>query len=44
MEIKIIIIVGISLLSTSYTVLSNIFLPRLSPYIAEVIGDHQCRF
>jgi hypothetical protein len=35
---------GISLLSTSYTILSNILLPRLSPYIDETIGDHQCRF
>jgi hypothetical protein len=34
---------GISLLSTSYKILSNIFLSRLSPYIHE-IGDHQCGF
>jgi hypothetical protein len=35
---------GISLLSTSYTILSNILLSRLSPYIDEIIGDHQCGF
>jgi hypothetical protein len=35
---------GISLLSTSYKILSNILLSRLSPYIDEIIGDHQCGF
>jgi hypothetical protein len=35
---------GISLLSTSYKILSNILLARLSPYIDEIIGDHQCGF
>jgi hypothetical protein len=35
---------GISLLSTSYNILSNIFLSRLSPYIDEIIGNHQCGF
>jgi hypothetical protein len=35
---------GISLLSTSYKILSNILLSRLVPYIAEIIGDHQCGF
>jgi hypothetical protein len=35
---------GISLLSTSYKIVFNIFLSRLSPYIDEVIGDHQCGF
>jgi hypothetical protein len=34
---------GISLLSTSYKMLSNI-LSRLVPYIDEIIGDHQCGF
>jgi hypothetical protein len=29
---------GISLLSTSYKILSNILLSRLSPYIDEIIG------
>jgi hypothetical protein len=32
----------ISLLSTSYKILSNILLPRLGPYIDEIIGDNQC--
>jgi hypothetical protein len=31
-------------LSTSYKILSNILLSRLSPYIDEIIGDHQCGF
>jgi hypothetical protein len=35
---------GISLLSTSYKILSNILLSRLAPYIDEIIGDHQCGF
>jgi hypothetical protein len=35
---------GISLLSSSYKILSNILPSRLSPYIDEVIGDHQCGF
>jgi hypothetical protein len=35
---------GISLLSTSYRILSNILLLRLSPYIDEIIWDHQCGF
>jgi hypothetical protein len=34
----------ISLLSTSYKILSNILLLWLSPYIDEIIGDHQCGF
>jgi hypothetical protein len=33
---------GISLLSTSYKILFNIFLSRLTPYVDEIIGDHQC--
>jgi hypothetical protein len=32
---------GISLLSTSYTILSNILLSRLIPYADEIIGEHQ---
>jgi hypothetical protein len=32
---------GISLLSTSYKMLSNILLSRLVPYKDEIIGDHQ---
>jgi hypothetical protein len=35
---------GISLLLTSYKILSNILLSRLSPYINEIIGGHQCGF
>jgi hypothetical protein len=35
---------GISLLSTSYKILSNILLARLTPYADEIIGDHQCGF
>jgi hypothetical protein len=34
---------GISLLSTSFKILSNILL-RLSQYVGEIIGDHQCGF
>jgi hypothetical protein len=34
----------ISLLSTSYKIVSNILLSRLIPYIDEIIGDHQCGF
>jgi hypothetical protein len=33
-----------SLLSTSYKILSNILLSRLTPYVDEIIGDHQCGF
>jgi hypothetical protein len=35
---------GISLLSTSYKILSNILLSRLIPYGDEITGDHQCSF
>jgi sorting nexin-29 len=35
---------GISLLSTSYKILSNIFLSRLIIYADEIIGGHQCGF
>jgi sorting nexin-29 len=35
---------GISLLSTSYKMLSNILLSWLTPYADEIIGDHQCGF
>jgi hypothetical protein len=34
----------ISLLSTSYAILSNILLSRLGAYIDEIIGDHQFGF
>jgi hypothetical protein len=33
---------GISLLPTSYKTLSIILLSRLTPYVDEIIGDHQC--
>jgi len=35
---------GISLLPTTYKILSNILLSRLTPYIDEITGDHQCGF
>ncbi|KAJ4427625.1 hypothetical protein ANN_25273 [Periplaneta americana] len=35
---------GISLLLTSYKILSNILLRRLTPYVDEIIWDHQCGF
>jgi hypothetical protein len=34
----------ISPLSTSYKILSNILLSWLSPYIDEIIVDHQCGY
>jgi hypothetical protein len=35
---------GISLLSATYKILSNVLLPSLTPYTEEIIGDHQCGF
>jgi hypothetical protein len=35
---------GISLLSTSYKTLSNILLPRLSPYVNKTTGDCQINY
>jgi hypothetical protein len=35
---------GVSLLSTSYRILSNILLSGLIPYADEIIGDRQCGF
>jgi len=35
---------GISLLPTTYKILSSILLSRLIPYAKEIIGDHQCGF
>jgi len=32
---------GISLLPTTYKLLSNILFSRLTPYAEEIIGDHQ---
>jgi len=31
-------------LPTTYKILSNILLKRLTPYAEEIIGDHQCEF
>ena len=33
---------GLSLLPTTYKILSNILLSRLIPHATEIIGDHQC--
>jgi len=35
---------GISILSTTYKILSNILFSRLTPHAEEIIGDHQCGF
>jgi hypothetical protein len=35
---------GISLLSTTYKILSNMFFSRLTRYAEEIIGDDQCGF
>ena len=35
---------GVSILSTTYKILSNILLSRLTPYAQEIIEDHQCGF
>jgi len=35
---------GISLLPTTYKILSNILLSRLTSYAEEIIGDHQGGF
>ena len=35
---------GVSLLSTTYKILSNTLLSRLTPHAEEIIGDHQCGF
>ena len=35
---------GLSILPTTYRILSNILLSRLIPYAEEDIGDHQCGF
>jgi hypothetical protein len=34
----------ISVLSTATKILSNILLARLTPYVNEITGDHQCGF
>jgi len=35
---------GISLVPSTYKILSNMVLLRLTPYAEEIIGDHQCGF
>jgi hypothetical protein len=35
---------GIPLLPTTYKILSNILLSRVTPYTDEIIGDHQYGF
>jgi hypothetical protein len=35
---------GISILPTTYKILFNIMLSRLTPYTEELNGDHQCGF
>jgi hypothetical protein len=35
---------GVSLLPTTYKILSNILLSRLIPYAEEIMGYHQCGF
>jgi hypothetical protein len=35
---------GISFLSTSHKILSNILFARLTPYLDEIIVNHQCGF
>jgi hypothetical protein len=35
---------GISLLSSPYIILSNIFHPVLCTYLDEITGEHQCEF
>ena len=35
---------GILLLPTTYIILSNVLLSRLTPYAEEIIGDHQYGF
>jgi hypothetical protein len=35
---------GISLLTTSYKIVFNTLLSKLSPYVNKIIGDHYCGF
>ena len=35
---------GISLLSTSYKILSNLLLSGMTPYANEITGEYQCGF
>jgi hypothetical protein len=38
------VIIGHIILPTTYKILHNILLSRLTPYVGEIIGDHQCVF
>jgi len=35
---------GILFLSTSYKIISNLLLSRMTPYANEIIGEYQCGF
>jgi hypothetical protein len=35
---------GVSLLPTTYQILSSIYVWRLTPYVGEIVGSHQCGF
>jgi hypothetical protein len=35
---------GVSVLSTTYKILSNILLSMVTPYVEEFIGDYHCGF
>ena len=35
---------GIPFMPTTYKILSNMLLSRLTPYAVEIMGDHQCGF
>jgi len=35
---------GVSLLPTTYKILSSILVTMFTPYVDEIIGDHQCGF
>ena len=43
-QIMVVMEVGLSLLTPTYKILSNILLSRLTPYVDRIIGDHQCGF
>jgi hypothetical protein len=43
-EIKQIVVIIAAVLPTMYKILSNILLSRLTPYIEDITGDHQCGF
>jgi hypothetical protein len=41
---EIVVILGAFTLPTTYEILSNILLSRLTTYAEEIIGNHQCDF